>query len=286
MHEIGNDRYRALIAPGAGGAVMALEYQGRNIMRPAPSVEAIKADPRQAACFPCVPWFGRLFGGLDFDGRHYDLAPTLPACDPAHALHGEGWINSWTVTSGTQTSLKIRFDHAQEADKFPFSFRAEQSFSVGEAFEIDLSVTNTGDAPMPAGLGLHPFFPRHEKTRLRYSADRLWTPEPAGGGSFVAPLPAGYDFSGGTPLAAAMDHTYIAWAGDTDIVNGRETINIQSNASFLHIYAPADERFFCLEPVTHLPGKFGQEALRPAATMSIFCRISISTTHTNMVNTE
>ena len=86
MHELKNDRYRAVIAPEAGGAVMSLSRDGRTILRPAPSVDAVKTDPRKAACFPCVPWFGRLFGGLDFDSRRYDLKPTLPTCDAEHAL--------------------------------------------------------------------------------------------------------------------------------------------------------------------------------------------------------
>lgn len=273
MHELKNDRYRAVIAPEAGGAVMSLSRDGRNILRPAPSLDAVKTDPRKAACFPCVPWFGRLFGGLDFGSRRYDLKPTLPSCDAEHPLHGEGWINEWSVESETQTKLCCRFDYAPSEGKFPFPFRAEQSFSVDDAFGIKLSVTNTGDAPMPVGLGLHPFFSRHEDTRLRLPAERLWTPAPGGGGSFEAPVPAAYNFSDEMSLPAAMDHTCAGWSGDAGIANGEETITVRSNAPAMHVYAPAGEDFFCLEPVTHLPGMFGADVIAPRETMSIFCRI-------------
>ena len=81
--------FSAEIEPDVGGALVSLKLDGADILRPGAPAR-IAADPREAASFVCVPWFGRLFGGLDFAGRRFALAPTLPACDRVNALHGEG----------------------------------------------------------------------------------------------------------------------------------------------------------------------------------------------------
>lgn len=276
MIEISAGGMTAAVAPELGGAVMRLALAGRDLLRPAPSLEAVAADPRAAACYPCVPWFGRLFGGLTAGGRRYDIAPTLPACDPDHPLHGVGWINAWRVEAQRADSLRCVFEYAPAPLGFPFPFRAVQDFTVSATdFRIVLSLTNTGSTPMPAGLGLHPFFSKSKETLLRFSARRLWAPGATGSGEFHA-IAAPFDFSqGASPPESTIDHSYEGWEGAAAILDGKDGVEMNSDAPYLHLYAPAEGDFFCLEPVTHLPGTFGADMLNPAQTTNIFLRLSV-----------
>lgn len=265
----------ATIAPEFGGAVMRAALAGRDLLRPARSAEAAAADPREAACFPCVPWFGRLFDGLTIGGRRYDIAPTLPVGDPRFPLHGVGWVRPWRIEARDRNALRCSLDYEPAPQGFPFPFRAAQEFTATEdAFEIVLSLTNTGAAAMPAGLGLHPYFAKDTETLLRFAARRVWTPGAQGGGELVAPVPAALDFSQeGSAALSAIDHSYGGWSGAA--LRGKDgAVAITSDAPFLHVYAPDGQDFLCLEPVTHLPGTFGGNMLSPAQTISIRLRLA------------
>ncbi len=261
---------KAVLAPALGGAVMSLSFDGNNIFRPASSRGAVAADPREAACYPCVPWFSRLHGGLDFEGRHYDLKPTLPACDPEHALHGHGWVHPWTVTEQNEDRLACRFDHAPGPGLFPFRFFATQTFSVSpDAFQIILSVINNGDVPMPAGLGLHPFFPNTKTTELNFT-EYFGQPKLP---SALTP-PEKFDHRG--PITDdPVDYTVKRWDGTAEIVHDGMKIAMHSNAPILHLYSPEEADFFCAEPVSHRPGYFGQDILAPQESMEIMLSLEI-----------
>lgn len=268
----------AELAPDLGGAVLALSFAGRDALRRG-TREAVAADPRGAACFPCAPWFGRLHGGLDFRGRHWPLLPTLPACDPRHALHGEAWVRPWAVTAHTDVFLDCRFssDGRQEG-RFPFAYEARQIAQIAEdAFELDLRVRNAGAEPMPAGLGLHPYFPRLPQTRIAFRAAGLWTPAPEGGGAESA-IPADLDFAKGATLPhREIDHSFPGFQGAVEIRQPAMTLRLASDAPILHLYAPAGADFFCLEPVTHLPGAFGGDVLKPNEQMRLSLSIAAET---------
>lgn len=265
----------AEIAPDLGGTVLSLAIGGKDVLRRG-AREAVAADPRAAASFPCLPWFGRLFGGLTFGESRWDVAPTLPACDPRHPLHGEAWTRPWAVTAHTDVFLECRFasDGVQEG-RFPFAYEARQIAQIAEgAFGLALILRNSGAAPMPAGLGLHPYFPRRAETALAFAAGGLWTPAPEGGGAESA-IPPELDFAQGAPLPArAIDHSFTGFQGRIEIRQPDMTVRLAADAPILHVYAPAGADFFCLEPVTHLPGAFGSDVLAPKEQMRLSLNIA------------
>ena len=265
----------AEVAPDLGGALLRLTLGGREILRAALNRDAVAADPRNAACYPCVPWFGRISGGFEFGGRRFNLAPTLPICDPVNPLHGEGWINPWTITEKSAHTMTCSLHHAPAPHRFPFAFSAEQKFSLRDnGLDIMLQLTNTGDETMPAGLGLHPFFPRKLGARVQFVAARCWSADENG---LWREAPAEIDFTGARPLpTAATDCSYIGWNGAGSIDDGDCLVTISSDAPYLHLYAPANEDFFCLEPLTQLPGKFGETILDARTTVSLRLSISVA----------
>lgn len=72
-----------------------------------------------------------------------------------------------------------------------------------------------------------------------------------------------------------MDHCFSNFGGEVAIIGDKVTIGLKSAAPFLHVYAPAGEEFFCLEPVTHAPGGFGGTVLSPGAVLSLDMALSV-----------
>lgn len=73
-------------------------------------------------------------------------------CDDGTAIHGLVHDNSWKKTSH---GFKVEMDHKD----FPWPFSVESEIKVTEAtFRLNLSLTNIGSEPMPAGIGWHPWF--------------------------------------------------------------------------------------------------------------------------------
>ncbi len=266
------------VAPELGGAVLSFRHGGVDILR-AGEEGSVARDPRNAACYPCAPYFGRIEGGLSFGGRRWTLAPTLPVCDASNALHGEAWISPWAVVEKTDHRLECRFDHrAGETGRFPFPYETRQTFELsGDGLSITLSLKNAGAEPMPGGLALHPFFPRRPDTALRFEARNFWTPPAGARRGHLTPLPDALGTGRLAPLPREnRDETYAGFAGEAVITSRGRDVVLKSDALLLHAFAPGGERYFCLEPVSHLPGAladritgYGGEVLAPGASLTI-----------------
>lgn len=269
--QLQNGSWTALLSPEIGGSVLALAKDGAHVLRA--SASKAVTDPLDAACYPCAPWFGRLYGGFSFRGRRWPLAPTHPA-EPDAALHGLVWTRPWTITAATASAATLTCAAPAEANGFPFAFAAEQTFALREnGLHQTLRVRNEAEVPAPFGLGLHPFFPRSADARLHFAARRLWCFR-AGGGGDAWPVPPALDFTSGASLPAqTQDMTFLEFGGRVVIETGGETVTVTSDAPHLHLYAPAEGDFFCLEPVTHPPGAFGDEVLEPGATIAVSLQI-------------
>jgi aldose 1-epimerase len=70
--------------------------------------------------------------------------------------------------------------------------------------------------------------------------------------------------------ASTIDHAFAGFGGSATISGEGRMIALTSDAPFLHVFAPAGEDYFCLEPVSHLPGVFpGAERLKPGEALSL-----------------
>ena len=266
-----NGLWTALLSPRNGGTVAALTKSGAPVLRA--TNDRLSADPMEAASYPCAPWFGRLFAGLSFDGRHWPLAQTH-AAEPNAALHGHVWMRPWAVAAATSSTATLTCAHAGDVGAFPFAFSAEQTFDlVEQGLRSTLRIRNESEETAPFGLGLHPHFPRTDRTTLQLRARGLWRFRVGGGGEESA-IPDALNFARGAPLPAeTQDVTFLGFGGVAVIETGGAPVAIESDAPHLHLYAPAGASFFCLEPVTHPPGAFGSETLDPGAAMAVSLRI-------------
>lgn len=257
-----------------GGAVAALTRAGEDVLRPTP---AGATDILDFACFPLVPYANRIAQGrFVFDGREVRL-PVLPRFAP-HALHGEGWLGVWTVLEQALDHLVLSFG----ADGWPWRYEARQTFSLSDdGLRIDLSLTNRDTTPMPAGIGLHPYFPRKTDSRLDAPATGVWTGEDIVPDR-LAPSDEVADWTD-RPVADApfVDNAYEGWTGEARLSDAAGTTTVRASADRLHVYVPTGEAFLCVEPVSHRPDVFNQATpgeqgftvLQPGETLSLWMTI-------------
>src|SRR3954464_451194 len=148
---------RIELSPSIGGAISAFEWidDGRvlPILRKCHSPLEKVLD---AACFPRVPYVNRIRGGsFTFRGREVRIDPNM-AGDPS-PLHGQGWLNPWTVEQASEDRAVLTFHHP--AGEWPWEYDAQQEFALDETgLSLGLICRNRSEEPMPCGLGQHPYF--------------------------------------------------------------------------------------------------------------------------------
>lgn len=259
------------LRPDLGGAAAFLRRNGRDVLRAAPEDAD---DPLQMGCFPLVPFANRIAQGrFSFEGRTVRL-PVQSRFAP-HALHGTGWTVPWSVEAEADDAITLACEHPP--GDWPWAFTARQKFTLtSQAMRIELSVRNASNSRMPAGLGLHPFFPIGPEARLRLRSEAVWL-----SGETLIPtverLPAFlFDWSDNSRIADApfIDHCYAGWDGSAALSGSDGTVDLTAHgADHVHVFAPPGDDFICIEPVTHRPdainGPEGMAALAPGETRDI-----------------
>lgn len=265
---------RMAICPNRGGSISQFSWQGNDIFRPYSSGDL----PTDLSSFPLVPFCNRIAGGrMQIGGVEYTLPAGPKEVDAQNAIHGLGWISAWSSRQLDARSIRLSLSH--DGNKWPWAFVADQAITLNEnGYTHRLSLQNTDTTPMPAGLGLHPYFPRNG-AQLRTGAKGYWD---AGAGLLPkqhVPLDSEPDWFGGE----FFDHCFTG-ADDClqiDWPTHRLRIHTSSNLPFTHVYVPRGEDFFCVEPVSHIPdavnspigaAETGLTILEPGETMEMECR--------------
>lgn len=271
---------RLEISPANGGTLIGWSVAGTDLLRRRPPDEV---DPLLSACFPLAPFSNVIRnGGFRFQDRFHPLARNHPLeSDP---IHGDSWLAAWDVDNLAAHHLLMSYAHAA-INGFPFRYRVSQELTLAmRSLTIALRLINADDRPMPAGLGLHPYFRRMPGARLEalhagrwegtrvISDDRFCTPQEIG--------------------AETVDACYAGWCGLARLRWPRDevilTLRAAAPASALVVFSPSSSDFVCIEPVTHVNDGFnalasgvpdtGARTLLPGAEMSLRTTISVQVT--------
>lgn len=253
------------LAPQTGGAIARFATEGpgggRDWMRPMPAGAIAARDVAAASCFPLFPFSNRIRDrAFAFDGRAVRME------HPFHdAEHGHGWLSPWHVERAGADHATLAFARPATPD-WPFAYAARQAFALTPArLEIRIEIVNTGTTRMPAGLGLHPYFPRTPTAILRAQVDGLWeTDERILPTRLVAPARPRDPRAGLAVDRVALDNCFAGWDGRAEIAwpetgDGLEMI-AEGPLGFLVVYTPPGEDFFCAEPVSNATDAFNLAA--------------------------
>lgn len=253
--------YRLSIDPLRGGSIARFDWQGAPLMRPAcgPSVLG-------TACFPLVPFSNRIaHGRFAAEGREVRLTPNMPGSDHPHPLHGFGWLAEWHVIEQDGASATI--EHVWPGGEWPWRYQARQHFQLGEdGLLVTLDVTNLDEEPMPAGLGLHPYFPRTPEARYHGLHRGEWRNDADCLPVSLDGRDAAIDWWDGRPVGDRwVDTVYAGREGVLQIdwpERGLElTITPSDGLPHTVVYAPKGGDFFCIEPVSHATDAFNRGEL-------------------------
>ncbi len=227
------------------------------------------------------PWPGRIArASFEWKGRRF----SVPVGEPArgHALHGLIYNCAFRVTQRGPYYFRSELDsaeHPELAALWPWPFRLELEYEVGNGLRLAATVHNTAKAPMPFGFGAHPYFhaplsPRSRRAAMRLTLDsrNRWILDdsliPLGR---KAPVEGKCDFRSGRELGdESYDDAFQGPEPDASgtvrarLVDGQAKVAIEVGAdlSFTHwvIYAPADRPVVSIEPYTCAPDAFNLDA--------------------------
>jgi aldose 1-epimerase len=243
---------RLTLDPRRGGTIHALNWRGYDVLRPTPANAG--DDPFDTACFAMVPFVNRVaHGQFNYGGQAVRLEPNW-SNDP-HPLHGQAWREPWTIISGSTSSVTIRFEGG--SDEWPWRYRCDQYFQLRpDGLSVELSIENLSETLMPAMLGLHPYFPDAAHAQLQAQLPRVWRTDDAALPLEEIQTPPDWGFDPARPVnAVLLDHGFSGWNGTAMLRWPDRTVRVFApECRFLHVYAPAQRDFFCVEPQTAAPG--------------------------------
>lgn len=268
-------RLGVALAPASGGGVARFAVDGIDVLRPMAFADIASGTGRNAALYPLVPFSNRIRDGrLAFEGEQFDLARNWPGV--AHPMHGDGWAHAWDVVRSDGASAEIAYQHerAGVTGGWPFRYLARQSYRLDDdRLTVRISLENLEDRPVPAGIGLHPFFVRDPDTQLTCRTQAVWRTD-----AEVLPVgrmavPADWDFSAGRTVdSVALDNCFDGWDGRATILWPRRglRLDLEATVPFRHlvIYVPPGQSSFCVEPVSHANGQVGLAPLGPGGILA------------------
>ena len=264
------------LAPAAGGAILRFAIDGPDgtfdLLRPADAATQATGPGSGNACYPLAPFSNRIANGLiEVDGEQIVLKSNWPG--QRHPMHGDGWAHPWTVERRDSRSAVLTYRH-DGREGWPFRYRARQTFRLDHGgLSVSMSVENLEGRSVPAGIGLHPFFPRADDTELACRLAGVWRAD-----AEVLPVeriavPPEWDFAAARPVEGlALDNCFDGWDGVATIRWPRRGLGLTLAATqpFRHlvIYVPRGQPYFCVEPVSHANGAVAQSLLPAGAVLA------------------
>jgi aldose 1-epimerase len=278
------------LAPEVGGAIAALydERDGRRFdwLRPATADALAARDLVAMASFPLLPWCNRLRNGrAHVGGRDIAIAPGHPAGPSGlHPLHGIGWLRPWQVAQASPARAELVLSVEADA-QWPWRFEASQLFELdATGLRCTITLRNCDTAPMPAGIGHHPYFIHHAGTRLSANTAAMWRGDGEVMPVALEPTPEVTRLREGVQLAELdLDNNFTGWQREARIewpaASRALVMAAEAPLDFFVLYCPSGADHFCAEPVSqctdafnlwdrHGPVEVGGTVLAPGASLS------------------
>jgi aldose 1-epimerase len=254
-------RLTAELWPAVGGSLGAFhatlpDGSRLDLVRPAELAAVAASGPLAMGSFPLVPFSGRIREGRFAHGGTEVRLPRNFA-PSRHAIHGQGWQQPWQLLEATPTRAMLEYRH--DGGVWPFPYRARQIIALEESgLVMRMELTSTGDRPMPAGIGHHPYFPRTPAARVVAAVEKMWMADAEVMPTALVVPPPDRRLDAGVVLdRVALDNVFTGWTGRAEIAwperGAGLTVAAQPPLRFLVVYSPPGQDFFCVEPISHVP---------------------------------
>jgi aldose 1-epimerase len=271
-----------VILPDVGGRIHRIRAFGHDLLRTPDDPATHIAEPFLWGAYVMAPWCNRATPGRTVvAGREVTLAANFP---DGTAIHGLVSSARWSPRSSGDLAY-----FGGGADGWPWAFEVSHTASLaGATLTLEYRVQNLDDAPMPAGIGLHPWFQRPVELRVPAEAVYSTNSHSARHATGVAGI---RDLRSLAAPANGLDETWtqlteprvdLFWP-NWDL---RATLEAETNAGGPHVAVatPPDIDAIAVEPQTHGPDPLRRLAtgepdppilLAPEASMRLALRLTV-----------
>jgi aldose 1-epimerase len=237
------------LLPAVGARLHRLRVFGQDLLRtPDDAAEHVR-DPLRWGAYVMAPWCNRIAAvPTEVGGRTVSLPSNFV---DGSAIHGQVFAARWEVAADGSLGVTAG------GDGWPWPYRCWLRLSIsGAVLRVDQSLTNLSEGPMPAGLGLHPWFRR--PLELRIDADSVvrsnLEPDAA-----VTAASGGWDLRAMQAVPDDLDATWLAPGDPAVVLHWPElgvigTMRMHSTAeSCIAVASPVALDAVAIESETHAP---------------------------------
>ena len=241
----------------------SLRHRGAQVLRRVSDLQTAAAKGSTAGIALLHPWANRL-DGIRYcaAGREVQLDTSSPMLHlDAHGLpmHGVPWSRlAWDLIDSQRNRLSARLEWSRKdlIDIFPFPHRIELTATLGpEALTLETTLIAGPDGPVPVSFGFHPYFGLADLPRAKWrlglpTMHRLLLDERG--------IPSGaeepWDRFDSEIGERAFDDGFalLEACPSFSLVCGCRRITVESLAGYPYaqIFAPNDQEFVAIEPMT------------------------------------
>ncbi|HEY7591437.1 MAG TPA: hypothetical protein VH723_10620 [Candidatus Limnocylindrales bacterium] len=246
--ELAGGPIELVVLPEAGARIHRLRAFGHDIIRTPADPEEHLRDRFYWGSYVMAPWGGRVEATPTTVGsRLVDLGSNFP---DGTAIHGQVHTQPWEERGDGSFTIE------GGGDGWPWNYEVTQHVAVRDAtVRLDLALVNRSSDPMPAGLGIHPWFRRPLRVAIR--AGGLLNPNTATPRD-PRPVFGHFDLREVGPMAGDLDATWTDLADPpVELVwseaGVRATMRADPPVSYIVAASPSNVDAVAIEPETHAP---------------------------------
>jgi aldose 1-epimerase len=282
---LSSDDLEVVVLPDFGARIHRLRAWGVDLLRTPPDPGTHAVDPWFWGAYVMAPWCNRITPGpTDVLGRMVDVPANFP---DGSAIHGQVSHRPWEVVGDGA----FRVEGGGEETGWPWRYEVTASVTVaGPALSLRYALRNLDDGPMPAGIGLHPWFRAPLDVRV---PGRAVYPQNSGSPTRPEAVAGRLDLRQLGRPTIGLDATWVdlaepavdlAWPA-LGLAARLEVTAPSLDRLAVPVATPADADAVAVEPQTHGPDGLrrllGSErdamaALDPRATMEVAIRITVA----------
>jgi len=237
-----------VVLPEVGARLHRLRVFGHDLLRTPADPAEHERSPFLWGGYVMAPWCNRIESGpVGFGSRTIHPGSNSP---DGTAIHGQVYARPWECRA--DGSFHVR----GSGDGWPWQYEAGLRVEVVEhTVRLELELANGSPDPMPAGLGIHPWFRRPVLVAIRgdavYRSNLDSEPEPV-------PVDGPYDRRAVGEMPAGLDATWTRLAEPPVELRWPDfglqaTIRIASSTPHVVAASPGDLDAIAVEPQTHAP---------------------------------
>ena len=237
-----------VVLPEAGARLHRLRAFGHDLLRTPDDPREHLRDRFFWGGYIMAPWCGRIDAGpVPVGSRVVDLGSNFP---DGSAIHGQVHTQPWEQHHDGTLHVE------GGGDGWPWNYEVGLRIAVHEpTIRIDLDLLNRSSDPMPAGLGIHPWF--REPVEVAIRGDSFHSPNTATPAE-PQPVLGHFDLRRVGPMAADLDATWTDLADPpVELVwpdaGVRATMRATPPVGYIVAASPGDVDAIAVEPQTHAP---------------------------------